>query len=662
MDTINNNDQKYINILPLNLNNCFLNGNHNNFNNIVLSLKNKNNKSIKNNSFKKGNKKQNEKTITPDTKILYLKLNNRNRIRNTLENILFKANELKQNKSNIEELNKSHNLNKNKVMNYNYKNITSIKFNKNIDKNADKNNNNDRSMSNSTIFKNISKISNISLNQNSNIKISNLSDSSIIKKNKKNKNNNISSTEDPGNIHIQTFRDKKNKISKEKDKLNQSSNDKVNVSGDDKEGNYIFKIGEILLNRYEVIKNLGKGTFGNCVKCYDNKEKEFVCLKIIKNLPRYTEQAQEEMDLINYVNSPNIIKENIFVQMKNNFSYNQHICMIFELLSFNLYEEIQKTNYSGFNILTVKRFAIQLLFGLLILKTKKVIHCDLKPENILLINEGKTHIKIIDFGSSCYKSQNYYTYIQSRFYRAPEILMGLEYGYEIDMWSLGCILCELFCGIPIFPGENEYDMMYYIMEYIGVPPKELIFKSHKKRSYFTDNGEPLEKPTSFGKIRKPNKKTFEKFLKNADNDFIDLIKKIFKWKKEERITPEEALKHTWILKNMNEKMLFEHFNKIKNFMDYDYCCSLFVNEIKNFDFDENMNENNKRKSKNNNEESSNFVASFNCSFNNDNNNSLKKSNCENESNDDNNIFDDNIHINSSPRFASKIENSKENIK
>jgi serine/threonine protein kinase len=241
--------------------------------------------------------------------------------------------------------------------------------------------------------------------------------------------------------------------------------------------------------------------------------------------------------------------------------------------------------------------------------------------------------------------------------------MGLEYGYEIDMWSLGCILCELLCGIPIYPGENEYDMMYYIMEYIGIPPKELIFKSHKKRNYFTDNGEPLEKPTSFGKIRKPNKKSFEKFLKNADNDFIDLIKKIFKWKKEERITPEEALKHTWIIKNMNEKLLFEHFNKIKNFIDYDYCCSLFVNEIKNFDFDDNMNEkNNKRKTKDNNEETSNFVASFNCSFNNENINSLKRSNSENDSKDDNNIFDDNIHINSSPRFASKIENSKDNIK
>lgn len=114
---------------------------------------------------------------------------------------------------------------------------------------------------------------------------------------------------------------------------------------------------------------------------------------------------------------------------------------------------------------------------------------------------------------------------------------------------------------------------------------------------------------------------------------------------------------------MNEKMLFEHFNKIKNFMDYDYCCSLLVNEIKNFDFDDNLSDkNNKRKNKNNNEETNNFVASFNCSFNNENNNYLKRSNCENESNDDNNIFDDNIHINSSPRFASKIENSKENIK
>ena len=205
--------------------------------------------------------------------------------------------------------------------------------------------------------------------------------------------------------------------------------------------------------------------------CYDSENKENVCIKIIKNLPKYSEQAKEEIKLINYINSSNIINENIFVQIKNNFIYHEHICIVFELLGNNLYEEIQKNNYNGFNILIIKKLAIQLLFGLLILKTKKIIHCDLKPENILLINKGKNNIKIIDFGSSCLENEKYYLYIQSRFYRAPEILLGLPYGVEIDIWRSGCILCEFYTGMPIFPGENEYDMLYYIMEYFGLPPR-----------------------------------------------------------------------------------------------------------------------------------------------------------------------------------------------
>ena len=80
------------------------------------------------------------------------------------------------------------------------------------------------------------------------------------------------------------------------------------------------------------------------------------------------------------------------------------------------------------------------------------------------------------------------------------------------MWSLGCILCELYCGIPIFPGENEYDMLYYIMEYIGIPPKELIDNSPKKLEFFNEDSSPLEKKNSFGKIRRPNKKSIEAFL------------------------------------------------------------------------------------------------------------------------------------------------------
>lgn len=81
-----------------------------------------------------------------------------------------------------------------------------------------------------------------------------------------------------------------------------------------------------------------------------------------------------------------------------------------------------------------------------LLRKVKIVHCDLKPENILLKSANKSAIKVIDFGSSCFEHERIYTYIQSRFYRSPEVILGIPYDMAIDMWSFGCILAELYTG------------------------------------------------------------------------------------------------------------------------------------------------------------------------------------------------------------------------
>ena len=102
--------------------------------------------------------------------------------------------------------------------------------------------------------------------------------------------------------------------------------------------------------------------------------------------------------------------------------------------------------------------------------------------------------------------------------------MGTGYGIEIDMWSFGCIIAELYSGIPIFPGESSVDQINYIMEYIGVPPLEIINAARKKSMFFDENGEPLKMPNSKGKIRTPLTKKFEKFLSDSSDAFVDLVK------------------------------------------------------------------------------------------------------------------------------------------
>jgi dual specificity tyrosine-phosphorylation-regulated kinase 2/3/4 len=126
-------------------------------------------------------------------------------------------------------------------------------------------------------------------------------------------------------------------------------------------------------------------------------------------------------------------------------------------MSINLYDFLKLNDFDGLSLGLIRRFAIQLLYALTSLKETDVIHCDLKPENILLKDPTKSGIKIIDFGSSCFQDERVYTYIQSRFYRAPEIILGIPYTCSIDMWSFGCIMAEFCIGFPLFPGEDEME-------------------------------------------------------------------------------------------------------------------------------------------------------------------------------------------------------------
>ena len=115
------------------------------------------------------------------------------------------------------------------------------------------------------------------------------------------------------------------------------------------------------------------------------------------------------------------------------------------------------------------------------------MHCDLKPENILLTSRGASSVKVIDFGSSCYADQRVFTYIQSRFYRAPEVIVGLPYGPPIDIWSLACVLAELATGAPLFPGEDEAEQLACVQEILG-PPHPALLRGATRAKLFFDPG------------------------------------------------------------------------------------------------------------------------------------------------------------------------------
>jgi dual specificity protein kinase YAK1 len=275
-------------------------------------------------------------------------------------------------------------------------------------------------------------------------------------------------------------------------------------------------------NRFRVISMLGQGTFAQVFKCQCLKTGDIVAVKVVKNKAAYTRQAAVEIDVFTALSD--VKKENM-VRLQCYFMYNHHLCLVFELLGVNLYEVLKKRQFRGLPLPIVRSLLQQALDGVKDLSQKNIVHCDLKPENILLSNEqdtdsivlgetrrsnsmettsssealssfgetpstddtGRTsseassqvdhslhRIKLIDFGSACFEGHASHTYIQSRFYRSPEVLIGLPYDSAIDMWSMGCVAAELFLGLPILPGVHEHDQLGRISEMIGPLPDRMI--------------------------------------------------------------------------------------------------------------------------------------------------------------------------------------------
>ncbi|XP_078490188.1 dual specificity tyrosine-phosphorylation-regulated kinase 1A isoform X1 [Ciona intestinalis] len=340
---------------------------------------------------------------------------------------------------------------------------------------------------------------------------------------------------------------------------------------DDVNYDYIIKNGEKWNDRYEIDSLIGKGSFGQVAKAYDHEEQEFVAIKIIKNKKAFYKQALIEVRLLELMNRYDSDNKYYVVRLKRHFHFRNHLCLVFELLSYNLYDLLRNTNFRGVSINLTRKFAQQLCTALLFLSTPEIniIHCDLKPENILLCNPKRSAIKIIDFGSSCRLGERIYQYIQSRFYRSPEVLLGIPYDTAIDMWSLGCILVEMHTGEPIFAGSNEEDQMNKIVEVLGMPPQHMLdsASTQKVRKLFERNQDGTWRVKKQGKKYKdPGSRKLHDILGvetggpggrrageagHTEQDYLkfkDLIQRMLTYDPKDRLTPFYALQHSFFKK------------------------------------------------------------------------------------------------------------------
>ncbi|XP_063290877.1 dual specificity tyrosine-phosphorylation-regulated kinase 2-like [Pelobates fuscus] len=343
---------------------------------------------------------------------------------------------------------------------------------------------------------------------------------------------------------------------------------------DDNHGGYIMVQHDHLAYRYEILKVIGKGSFGQVAKVYDHKFQKYVALKVARYVN--AKQVLEEIRILEHLKKQDTNGSMNVIHMLENFTFRNHICITFELLSMDLYELMKKNKFHGFSMHLVRTFAHSILQCLEALHRNKIIHCDLKPENILLKQEGLYEIKVIDFGCSCFEHKTVYTYIQTRNFRAPEVILGSHYGMPIDMWSFGCILAELLTGIPLFAGEDEGDQIARMIELLGIPSPKLIQSSKRAGQFLTSDGYPqyctitklLNGRTIVngsmsrgGKMRgAPGSKHWITALKGCKNKlFIDFLKNCLKWDPDARMTPSQALRHEWIAGQQPKHPVTEKF-------------------------------------------------------------------------------------------------------
>jgi dual specificity tyrosine-phosphorylation-regulated kinase 2/3/4 len=146
--------------------------------------------------------------------------------------------------------------------------------------------------------------------------------------------------------------------------------------------------------RYEVQKIIGKGSFGQVVQALDHKNSVLVALKMVRNEKRFHRQAQEEIRILDHLRKSDRDNMANVVHVLEHFTFRNHICITFELLSMNLYELIKKNKFQGFSLGLVRKFAHSMLKCLALLHENRIIHCDMKPENVLLKTAGRSGIKV----------------------------------------------------------------------------------------------------------------------------------------------------------------------------------------------------------------------------------------------------------------------------
>ncbi|XP_041361818.1 uncharacterized protein LOC121377793 isoform X2 [Gigantopelta aegis] len=333
---------------------------------------------------------------------------------------------------------------------------------------------------------------------------------------------------------------------------------------DDEDGHLIYRQGDLLQARYEIVSTLGEGTFGKVVECKDlQRVPERVALKVIKNVEKYREAAKLEINVLEKLREKDRESKYLCVRMLDWFDYHGHICLAFEMLGLSVFDFLKDNNYAPYPLEQVRHMSYQMCYAVHFLHENQLTHTDLKPENILFVssdfdeiynarkrrNEKRiknTDIRLIDFGSATFDHEHHSTIVSTRHYRAPEVILELGWSQPCDVWSIGCIMFELYTGYTLFQTHDNKEHLAMMERILGSIPYRMAKKT--KTNFFWHGRLDWDPTTSAGRYVRENCKPLYHGLidKGVDDiQLFDLIEKMLDYMPEQRITLSEAFKHPY---------------------------------------------------------------------------------------------------------------------
>jgi serine/threonine-protein kinase PRP4 len=340
---------------------------------------------------------------------------------------------------------------------------------------------------------------------------------------------------------------------------------------DDAEGYYSIRLGELINGRYHVQQTLGKGVFSAVVRATDTKTGGVVAVKMIRQNDTMRKEGMKEIGILQQLQEADPEGKKHVIKFERYFEHKGHLCLVFENLSMNLRELLKKFGRDvGLNLRAIRAYGQQMFLGLSLFRQCNILHADLKPDNIL-VNEQRNILKICDLGSAFPVSDTPTApYLVSRFYRAPEVMLGIPYDYAVDVWAIGCTLFELYTGKILFTGRDNNQMLRAIMECRGKYPPKLLRRGTLTPHHFDEmlNFCSLEQDKITGAL-KPKLVDFKKPTRDLKTRlmgqgtrgmsdveakdlalFMDFLDKCLSLNPEKRITPNDALKHPFLARRV----------------------------------------------------------------------------------------------------------------